>query len=72
VMFHSCHFCGHSTAPVLCSECEQQFYCSEECQDRDYKYHAIFCTPVTEDILLVLTWIGDKHIPSVKRWLNFR
>ena len=45
----TCEFCGsrESDSLKLCSACQTTYYCSHECQTRDWiKGHAMTCKPV--------------------------
>jgi len=42
-----CAYCGKAGSKK-CGKCKQQFYCSSECQQEDWKNHKLNCKPITD------------------------
>ncbi|CAH2323151.1 tudor domain-containing 1 isoform X1 [Pelobates cultripes] len=53
----TCHFCGLHGAR-RCSQCRITYYCSVECQKKDWTAHSVICKP--SDMLIIRKDQGDQ------------
>jgi hypothetical protein len=64
-MTSECEFCGCSTKRLkICSVCEKSYYCSRDCQVKDYKKHKKECIPSSQINNAKMT---DDHFPPVHK-----
>jgi hypothetical protein len=46
---NKCNLCKADNTPFKCGKCLTVFYCSRECQKKDWKTHKVNCVSVTEE-----------------------
>eukprot|EP01117_Protostelium_nocturnum_P000366 TRINITY_DN10426_c0_g1_i1.p1 TRINITY_DN10426_c0_g1~~TRINITY_DN10426_c0_g1_i1.p1 ORF type:complete len:300 (-),score=79.92 TRINITY_DN10426_c0_g1_i1:132-1031(-) len=61
----SCQVC-RKNATNKCSVCKSAWYCSRECQKKDFKDHKIKCKTVQESS--VINWIQHKRPKGLNYW----
>ncbi|KAF0981602.1 hypothetical protein FDP41_012259 [Naegleria fowleri] len=47
---YCCNYCGKSDALKRCSACRSVFYCSIDCQKKDWPNHKTTCSPVLQSV----------------------
>ncbi|XP_072196371.1 tudor domain-containing protein 1 [Excalfactoria chinensis] len=57
----TCHRCGLSGS-LRCSQCKQIYYCSVDCQKRDWSVHSVVCEPVKQN----LSYSSGGKLPAKK------
>ena len=47
-MVRFCACCGNTPALIVCDTCEDEYYCSHDCEDVHFRYHEFYCEPTDE------------------------
>ncbi|XP_063290250.1 tudor domain-containing protein 1 [Pelobates fuscus] len=61
----TCHFCGLHGAR-RCSQCRITYYCSVECQKKDWTAHSVICKPSDIKDQAFCRSVNDKTSPKVE------
>lgn len=64
-----CYECGKTGCTLKCSSCHYMYYCSKECQKKNWKHHKSFCQ-TNHNILGHFIEIRNAHIEQAKIFLT--